>query len=107
MIRQMSVHELKEKLDQGANDFVLIDVREPWELNVCAIPGAVSIPMRAIPARYPELPKDTELVLMCHHGVRSQQVAYFLERQGFTRLNNLAGGIAAWARDIDPKMPTY
>ena len=103
----MTVHELKEKLDKGANDFVLIDVREPWELNVCSIPGATSIPMRAIPARYPELPKDAELVLMCHHGVRSQQVAYFLERQGFTKLNNLAGGIAAWARDVDPKMPTY
>ena len=103
----MSVHELKDKLDKGTNDFVLIDVREPWELNVCAIPGAVSIPMRAIPARYPELSKDAELVLMCHHGVRSQQVAYFLERQGFTKLNNLAGGIAAWARDVDPKMPTY
>jgi len=103
----MTVHELKEKLDKGTNDFVLIDVREPWELNVCAIPGATSIPMRAIPARYPELSKDAELVLMCHHGVRSQQVAYFLERQGFTKLNNLAGGIAAWARDIDPKMPTY
>jgi len=107
MIRQMTVHELKDKLDQGTNDFVLIDVREPWELNVCSVPGATSIPMRAIPARYPELPKDAEIVLMCHHGVRSQQVAYFLERQGFTRLNNLAGGIAAWARDIDPKMPTY
>lgn len=103
----MTVHELKDKLDQGTNDFVLIDVREPWELNVCSVPGATSIPMRAIPARYPELPKDAEIVLMCHHGVRSQQVAYFLERQGFTRLNNLAGGIAAWARDIDPKMPTY
>jgi len=103
----MTVHELKEKLDKGTNDFVLIDVREPWELNVCSIPGATSIPMRAIPARYPELSKEAELVLMCHHGVRSQQVAYFLERQGFTKLNNLAGGIAAWARDIDPKMPTY
>jgi len=107
MIRQLTVRELKEKLDKGTNDFVLVDVREPWELNVCSIPGATSIPMRAIPARYPELPKDAELVLMCHHGVRSQQVAYFLERQGFTKLNNLAGGIAAWARDIDPKMPTY
>jgi len=103
----MTVHELKEKLDKGANDVVLIDVREPWELNVCSLPGATSIPMRAIPARYPELPKDAELVLMCHHGVRSQQVAYFLERQGFNKLNNLVGGIAAWAREIDPKMPTY
>lgn len=107
MIRQLTVRELKEKLDKGTNNFVLIDVREPWELNVCSLPGAVSIPMRAIPARYPELSKDAEIVLMCHHGIRSQQVAYFLERQGFTKLNNLVGGIAAWARDVDPKMPTY
>jgi len=101
MIRQLTVRELKERLDKGTNDFVLIDVREPWELNVCSLPGTMSIPMRAIPARYPELP------LMCHHGVRSQQVAYFLERQGFDKLNNLVGGIAAWAREVDPKMPTY
>lgn len=107
MIRQLTVRELKEKLDQGANDFVLIDVREPWELNVCSLPGAKPIPMRAIPARYMELPKDSDIVLMCHHGVRSQQVAYFLERQGFNRLNNLVGGIAAWAREVDPDMPTY
>ncbi len=107
MIRQLTVRELKDRLDQGANDLVVIDVREPWELNVCSLPGTLSIPMRAIPARYPELSKDAEIVLMCHHGVRSQQVAYFLERQGFTRLNNLVGGIAAWAREVDPKMPTY
>jgi rhodanese-related sulfurtransferase len=107
MIRQLTVHELKERLDKGTNDFVLIDVREPWELNVCSLPGTMSIPMRAIPARYPELPKDREIVLMCHHGVRSQQVAYFLERQGFNKLNNLVGGIAAWAREVDPAMPTY
>ena len=107
MIRQLTVRELKEKLDQGANELVVIDVREPWGLNVCSLPGTLSIPMRAIPARYPELSKDAEIVLMCHHGVRSQQVAYFLERQGFTRLNNLVGGIAAWAREVDPKMPTY
>lgn len=107
MIRQLTVREIKERLDKGANDFVLVDVREPWEVGVCSLPGATAIPMRAIPARYPELPKDTEIVLMCHHGIRSQQVAYYLERMGFTKLNNLAGGIDAWAREIDPKMPTY
>jgi rhodanese-related sulfurtransferase len=107
MIRQLTVRELKERLDQGAGDLLVIDVREPWELNVCSLPGTTPIPMRAIPARYPELPKDGEIVLMCHHGVRSQQVAYFLERQGFTKLNNLVGGIAAWAREVDPAMPTY
>jgi rhodanese-related sulfurtransferase len=107
MIRQMSVQELKQKLDKGAKELVVIDVREPWELSVCSLPGAVSIPMRAIPARYLELPKDAELVVMCHHGIRSQQVALYLERMGFDKLNNVVGGIAAWARDIDPKMPTY
>jgi len=63
--------------------------------------------MRQIPARVAELPKDKEIVVVCHHGVRSQQVAYFLERAGFTQLNNLVGGINAWAHEVDPKMPTY
>lgn len=107
MIKQMNPQELKQKLDQKNGKLVVLDVREPWELNVCSLPGALSIPMRAIPARYPELPKDAEIVVVCHHGTRSQQVAYFLERAGFENINNLVGGVAAWARDIDPKMPTY
>ena len=107
MIRQLTVSELKERLGKESNDFVVIDVREPWEIAVCALPGAVSIPMRAIPARYPELSKDTELVLMCHHGVRSQHVAQFLQSQGFDKLSNLVGGINAWAIQIDPAMAKY
>ena len=107
MIRQLTVSELKERLEKGSNDFVVIDVREPWEIAVCALPVAVSIPMRAIPARYPELSKDTELVLMCHHGVRSQHVAQFLESVGFDKLSNLVGGINAWAIQIDPAMAKY
>ena len=82
-------------------------MREPWELNICSMPDAIAVPMRAIPARYLELPKDQEIVVVCHHGVRSQQVANYLERQGFTRLNNLVGGINAWAHEVDPKMSTY
>lgn len=107
MIRQLNVSELKEKLDQKPGKFMLIDVREPWELNICSLPGAVSIPMRAVPARYPELPKDAEIAVLCHHGIRSQQVAMYLERMGFDKLHNVVGGIAAWAREIDPDMPTY
>jgi rhodanese-related sulfurtransferase len=107
MIRQLTVLELKARLDQGNKDFTLLDVREPWELNICSMPGAISVPMRAVPARYLELPKDKEIVVVCHHGVRSQQVANYLERMGFDKLNNLVGGINAWAREIDPKMPTY
>ena len=107
MIKQLSPQELKQKLDAKANNLVVLDVREPWELNVCALPGSLTSPMREVPARAGELPKAAELVIMCHHGVRSQQVALYLERVGFEKLSNLAGGIAAWARDVDPKMPTY
>ena len=107
MIRQLTVHELKQRLDQGGETFMLLDVREPWEINICAMPDAKSIPMRTVPTRAEELPKDQEIVVVCHHGVRSQQVAAYLDRMGFTQLSNLVGGINAWAREIDPKMSTY
>jgi len=107
MIRQLTVLELKARLDEGKKDFTLLDVREPWELNICSMPDAISVPMRTIPARYLELPKDKDIVVVCHHGIRSQQVANYLERMGFDKLNNLVGGINAWAHEVDPKMPTY
>lgn len=107
MIRQLSVRELKERLDQEPGNLVLLDVREPWERNICELPGAKTIPMREVLARAKELPQDAEIVVVCHHGIRSQQVASYLARMGFTKLNNLVGGINAWAREIDPKMSTY
>jgi rhodanese-related sulfurtransferase len=106
MIRQLSARELSDKLAGPAKPVVL-DVREPWELAVCQLPGTVNIPMGQIPVRVEELPKDAEIVVMCHHGVRSQHVALFLQSQGFDKLCNLKGGIAAWSREVDPKMPTY
>ncbi len=107
MIRQLTVRELKEKLDQKSDKLVVLDVREPWERNVCELPGAIAIPMREVTARTEELPRDSEIAVLCHHGIRSQQVALYLERVGFDKLNNVVGGIAAWAREIDTKMPTY
>ena len=107
MIRQLTVSELKQKLDQKSDKLVVLDVREPWERNSCALPEAVTIPMREVPARAAELPKDANIVVVCHHGIRSQQVALYLERVGFDKLNNVVGGIDAWAREIDPKMQTY
>ena len=85
----------------------LVDVREPWEFDRAHIDGATLIPMREIPSRLGELPEDDELVLMCHHGSRSAQVAAWLARNGFTRLHNLAGGIDAWSRLVDPAVPRY
>ncbi len=106
MITQLTPAELKARLDRG-EPLTVVDVREPWELAVCALPGTRHIPMRDIPARAAELPRGAPVVLLCHHGVRSQHVAGFLERLGFEQLYNLAGGIDAWAKDVDPAMAKY
>ncbi len=110
-MKQMTAVQLKEWLDQakagGRPSPVLLDVREPWEFDVVHIPGSKLMPMRAIPARYPELKRDAETVVICHHGARSYQVAMFLEHQGFGNVINLYGGMAAWSRDADPSAPTY
>jgi len=86
---------------------VLLDVREPWEIETAKIAGSVSIPMREIPARSEELDDDAEIVCVCHHGARSAQVAMFLESRGHSKVFNLQGGIDAWSRQVDPSVPTY
>lgn len=85
----------------------LLDVREGWEFQTCRIAGSEHLPMAHVPAGLDRLPEDRDIVVVCHHGFRSQRVAQFLLQNGFSRLSNLAGGIAAWARDVDPAMPTY
>jgi rhodanese-related sulfurtransferase len=86
---------------------VLLDVREPWEFQTCSIAGSRHLPMREVPARKDELDPDAEVVVICHHGGRSMQVAVFLEKNGFARVHNLAGGVDAWAKTVDPSMPVY
>jgi rhodanese-related sulfurtransferase len=86
---------------------VLLDVREPWEFTTAQIAGSTSIPMQQIPARSEELDDDAEIVCICHHGMRSAQVAMFLESRGYTKLHNLQGGIDAWSREVDPSVPRY
>jgi rhodanese-related sulfurtransferase len=93
--------------DAGRDKPLLLDVREPWELEKARIPGATHIPMREVPARLGELDADQELVAFCHHGGRSQQVAMFLEKNGFSKVHNLAGGVDAWSRTVDPAVPLY
>ncbi|MBU1236589.1 MAG: sulfurtransferase [Gammaproteobacteria bacterium] len=107
-MQQLTVVQLKEWLDDASRDKpVLIDVREPWEFDICRIGGVKPMPMRSIPARFMELKRDAETVVICHHGARSYQVCMFLEQQGFSNLFNLHGGMAAWSRDVDPTTPTY
>jgi rhodanese-related sulfurtransferase len=105
-MRQIRPSELAAQL-RTAPAPVLLDVREPWEWNVCRIPGAVLIPMRELPARLEELNKEAETVVICHHGVRSYHAARYLESSGFADIVNLSGGVAAWADEVDPAMPRY
>jgi rhodanese-related sulfurtransferase len=106
-MKQMLPRDLAARLRDRNEPPLLLDVREPWEYGICRIEGAQSLPMRQIPAALDELDRDRELVVICHHGIRSQQVAMYLDHQGFRNVINLQGGVAAWARDVDPAMPTY
>ncbi len=89
----------------------LLDVREPWEVALAplAVDGAtlLAIPMQQVPARLAELAPDRPVVCVCHHGVRSRHVGAWLERAGFDDVFNLAGGVDAWSREVDPAVPRY
>ncbi len=104
-MRQISAKELQQRLQQAS--VTILDVREPWEYEKAHIEGSVHIPMGQIPQRHNELSPEQEIVVMCHHGMRSLQVSQYLEKTGFTNIANLAGGIDAWARDVDSNIPTY
>lgn len=84
-----------------------LDVREDEELAICKIDGALHIPMGEIPNRIEALPRDKQLIVFCHHGMRSLNVCQFLEARGFENTINLAGGIHAWSMEVDPNMQRY
>jgi len=105
-MREVSPQEVHASL-QSPGAPVLVDVREPWEYAICHIGSALPMPMNTIPSRISELDPDRPVVVVCHHGGRSAQVGAFLERNGFADVRNLTGGVAAWARIIDPTMATY
>ena len=94
-------------LRDGGGNVALLDVREPWEVDICAIAGSIHIPMGQVPTRVEDVPTDRPLVVLCHHGARSARVTAWLRQQGFDKAVNMAGGIAAWAARIDTTMGTY
>jgi len=106
-IPQLGPLEAQRLLRQAGPQGVLLDVREPREHQRVHVPGSVHIPMSEIPARLQELNSRHSYVVMCHHGTRSLQVAGYLASQGFSQVANLAGGIDAWAEDLDPTLPRY
>jgi rhodanese-related sulfurtransferase len=105
-ISEISPRQLKARLERPDAPLIL-DVREPEELALARLPHAVHIPMGDLPQRLSELDPEREIVVVCHHGIRSAQVAIYLARAGFERVSNLAGGIDAWAEEADPSTPRY
>lgn len=104
---EITPEELKQRLDNKA-DLTVLDVREPWEFQAANIAGSRHIPMDQIPARVnQELDPDGHIVVVCHHGVRSANVAAWMKQQGFERVQSLRGGIDRWSRVIDPTVPIY
>lgn len=103
--KEISVADLKAKLDAGEDVFIL-DVREQGEYDHCNL-GGYLVPLRDLPSRIGELDPEREMVVMCHSGARSARAVQFLQQSGFSKAKNLAGGIDRWAREIDPKMPRY
>ena len=104
-VPEISVEELKQKLDAKEDVFIL-DVREPNEYQICNLNGHL-IPLNDLPKRMYELDSSKEMVVHCHAGGRSARAVAFLQQAGFTKAKNLAGGVKAWAERIDPKMPKY
>ena len=104
---EISVEETQRLLAAAPTDTVLIDVREPYEIDICSIPGAQVIPLRQVPEHVAALPRDKHLLIHCHHGGRSLRATEFLRAKGFPRVSNVAGGIDAWAERLDPAMRRY
>ena len=104
---EISAAELKSMKD-GAQEFTLLDVREPWEYQTARIEGSRHIPMGDVPARFnQELDPEQHIVVVCHHGVRSMNVTAWLRQQGFDKVQSLRGGIDRWSREVDPSVPLY
>ena len=106
MVKEVSVQELKLMIDNG-EDFQLIDVREPYEADIAAI-GGMLIPMGEVPTKVDMFARDKKVIVHCRSGARSGNVVQYLQdTEGMDNLYNLAGGILAWSREIDPSIPQY
>ena len=105
-MKVITAQELKQKLDSGEKP-VLLDVREAWEFDTCHIEGSINISMSNVQKMLDEINTEDETVVICHHGMRSFQVASYLAGNGYVNISNLEGGVDTWAREIDASMPQY
>jgi len=105
--REITVEEARDLLDASPAGALVVDVREPFELRICRISGAAAIPLGELPHRASLLPRDRHLLMLCHHGSRSRNATEYLRAQGFLAVSNVAGGIDAWSRRVDPSLGRY
>jgi rhodanese-related sulfurtransferase len=107
MVEELRPEDVAARLKSKESRILLLDVREPDERERAAIQPSVHIPMRDVPTRLSEIPRDRAIVVYCHGGTRSAMIAGFLEGQGYPEVANLSGGIDAWSLRVDPKVPRY
>jgi len=105
-VSDIGVEELARRRSAGEG-LMIVDVREQWEVEIASIPGATHIPMARVVADPAAVPRDREVVVMCHAGGRSRRVVDYLVGAGYDRVRNLAGGIDAWSQRIDPTVTRY
>lgn len=107
MVAELRPEDVAQRLKAPVSRILLLDVREPDERELAVIEPSLHIPMRDVPARLDEIPKDRRVVVYCHGGTRSAMIAGFLEGHGYRDVANLSGGIDAWSLRVDPKVPRY
>ena len=106
-MRHFTPIQLQEFLASTNEQPLLLDVRERWEFEYCNIEGSVLIPMGQLPDKLETLDPSRETIMICHHGIRSRQMGYYMEQAGFEHITNLDGGVEQWANDVDNTMKRY
>jgi rhodanese-related sulfurtransferase len=111
-MQEMNALQVHQYLQTAEQKPLLLDVREPWEFDICHIEGSKHIPMQKIPGVINQLAteqeeQDRDIIVICHHGIRSRMVARFLEQADLSGIINLSGGVNQWAQQVDPQMPVY
>ena len=106
-MRHFSPKQLRDYLAQTETKPLLLDVREPWEFQYCSIKDSILIPMGELLNKLEELDPSRETIMICHHGIRSRQMGYYMEQAGFKSITNLDGGVEKWAQDVEITMKRY
>lgn len=106
-MQHFSPQQLQDYLAQSETKALLLDVRERWEFKYCSIKGSILIPMGELPSKIHTLDPLRDTIMICHHGIRSRQMGYYMEQAGFKNITNLEGGVEQWAEDVETDMKRY